>query len=712
MNAPATPHHRLLTTARTLHPALCDADAARLLDAPLVDPNQLRAVLAGTLEVAADRVVVTGTLDRRLIALHPTGDPLWRLADLSGQPHRTRDWPSWAQHGIQLTRPDRWLSPAAVDGQAVRRLTTSRVLLVALYHPEHFPLPRFPLAISDLARAARATLTGTVELLDMQLGVTLDDVLAAVDRQAPDILGVSATFGQHDLLTALLDHVTAKPRPPLLVAGGSLTARNERLLLDRYPTLLIARGAGEPTIADVIAHWHGELPIDAIRGIGYHAAVRGAGTRHGRRRTASLPNRQQTDPFPELDLLPATFARHGVAQLEVSRGCTNTCSFCPRSHKGTWAGLAADRLEWILHALGEVFDAHPHVSRTLYLVDEEFIGRGPDAVARALAVADTLHRAGFRWETSCRIDQVVRPDLDRVWHVDRAAMWRGLVDRGLRRCLFGVESGVTSILTRFNKETTGEQNALAIRTLSALGVPTRFTYITFDQLMTEAELRATHAFQDRRDLLLRPLPHLTVEQIVDGVHDPDFVADHATGQPFHQAISYPMVSMECLIGAAYTRQVTAAGLAGPERPSMGRVDADFADWRIGVCSDAAQRWIDRNFALDYTLKSLEKLLDGPPRTRVRQARTVLKDAAHHLLGRMLDLLAAHHPDGRDAALATQIHAAMDEELDGLDDRLHRTVDDLARALPPASADLLRVEHRRWVQRDGWGLINAADPCGT
>ena len=40
-------------------------------------------------------------------------------------------------------------------------------------------------------------------------------------------------------------------------------------------------------------------------------------------------------------------------------------------------------------------------------------------------------------------------------------MWRELVERGLRRCLFGVESGVTSILERFNKETTGEQNALA-----------------------------------------------------------------------------------------------------------------------------------------------------------------------------------------------------------------------------------------------------------
>ncbi len=112
-------------------------------------------------------------------------------------------------------------------------------------------------------------------------------------------------------------------------------------------------------------------------------------------------------------------------------------------------------------------------------------------------VADTLAGGGFAWETSCRVDQVVRPDRDRAWHVERGHLWRGLVERGLRRCLFGVESGVTSILERFNKETTGAQNALAIRTLTALGVPPRFTYITFDHLMTETELRATYAFQGR-----------------------------------------------------------------------------------------------------------------------------------------------------------------------------------------------------------------------
>ncbi len=215
----------------------------------------------------------------------------------------------------------------------------------------------------------------------------------------------------------------ALPTRPLIVAGGSLTARNERLLLSRYPDLLVARGAGEPTIQDVLAYWHGDLERAQIRGVGYLGAARGAGTLtiatarlfwH----TANVGNRLQTDILPELDLLDATFRHKGVAQLESSRGCTNYCSFCPRSHKGQWSGTDPRALPWMLAEMGSIFRRYPELSRTIYLVDEEFIGRDEHAVARALAVASTLHQAGFQRETSCRVDQVVRLDQDRDWRLD------------------------------------------------------------------------------------------------------------------------------------------------------------------------------------------------------------------------------------------------------------------------------------------------------
>ncbi|MFI0420283.1 B12-binding domain-containing radical SAM protein [Spongiactinospora sp. 9N601] len=617
-----TPAERLKVLLQTAVPELAYThEAASELECLLIEPSRLRAHLQHLLGRSVAQIHVTGPLDRRLIFLQHQG-AAWLVADLSGEPHNSRIWPAWTIGHLELESPDNWLSQAELDDHAAYRLARPRTLLAALYHPEYFPLPRFPLGISALARAARSTLLGEVSLTDMQLSVTLSDLKRAVIDVPPDMLGISATFGQHDLMAELLDTVYGLPNPPLVIAGGSLTARNEALLLNRYGDLLVARGAGEPTIADLLAHWHGDLAQDQVRGIGFNGAARGAGTMTiGRHRTAKPTSRTQDDILPELDLLPATFEHHGVAQLEASRGCTNFCSFCPRGHKGQWSGAEPALFPQILQQMGYVFGRYPGISRTLYLVDEEFVGRGADAVPRALEMANTLHHAGFQWETSCRIDQVVRLDHDRAWHEERAAMWRTLVERGLRRCLFGVESGVDSILARFNKETTGEQNVLAIRTLSALGVPTRFTYITFDQLMTFEELKATYTFQGRTDLLLKPSPRFSPEQIVEGVRDPEFVADIATGRPFHSGISYMLVSMECLIGAAYTRQVQAAGLTGAIQPSMGRQAARFADLRIGVCSEWAQLWVDRNFALDYTFKSLEKTLDGRARPYGRPAQS-------------------------------------------------------------------------------------------
>ena len=678
----------------------------------LVDPIGLRVHLERS---AGGRIRVAGTLERRLLFAERL-DGSWVAADLSGRPHATRAWPIWTGGNLEIEDPASWLSPASLNAEAVLRLSRPTVLLAALYHPENFPLPRFALGIHDVARAARTSLLGTVTLADMQLGTTREDLVARIGSRTPDILGVGATFGQHDLMIELLDAAHAFPHPPTVIVGGSLTARNEDMLLKRYPSLLVARGRGEATIEGLLAHWHGDLEREQIPGLGYIGAARGGGLTIARRHTAKPQERDATaDMLPELDLLPETFERHGVAQAESSRGCTNFCSFCPRGHKGTWAGARPGGLPSLLREMRRIFDLYPGISRTLYLVDEEFIGRGTDAAPRALEVARLLHEAGFAWESSCRIDQVVHPGRDRDWHLERARMWRGLTGRGLRRMLFGVESGVDSVLARFAKETTGEQNALAIRTLSALGIPTRYTYITFDQLMSLQELKETFAFQGRTDLLLCPQPGLTVEEIVDGVRDESFVACASTGQPLYAGISYMLVSMECLIGAAYTRRAQAAGLTGRERPSMGRVDARFADWRIGSASTFAQLWVDRNFAFDYTLKSLEKLLDGEDRRTVRATRLVLKGAAYEVLGEMI-AAAENSPlqagPADEGVLAAILRDVLDLRFDTLREQMSGTVDEVCELLHGEHAATLRREHGRWESAAGWQLINPADPLGT
>ena len=146
---------------------------------------------------------------------------------------------------------------------------------------------------------------------------------------------------------------------------------------------------------------------------------------------------------------------------------------------------------------------------------------------------------------------------------------------------------------------------------------------------------------------------------------------------------------------------------------MGRLDADFADWRIGRFSHHAQLWVDHNFALDYTLKSLEKVLDERPRDAVRAARAVLKNAAFALLHTMVTLFDSYpldQPDPDDLDRTLTVH--MDAHLTHLRTRLATALHEVGLVLHSTDTELLFGEYTRWATTGSWGLINAADPCGT
>ncbi|MEF9886863.1 hypothetical protein [Streptomyces sp. P9-A4] len=161
-----------------------DTQEIGALELLLLTPNDLRTFIEDRYAGHALRVRVTGTLDRRLVLLEASGG-WWTLADLSGRPHSGRAWSEWPRSRLLIDEPDSWLSAAVLDESAVERLSKPDVLLA------NFPLPRFPLGISDVARAARATMTGTVSLVDMQLGTTLEDLLKQVTT-APRTSSASA----------------------------------------------------------------------------------------------------------------------------------------------------------------------------------------------------------------------------------------------------------------------------------------------------------------------------------------------------------------------------------------------------------------------------------------------------------------------------------------------------------------------------------------
>jgi hypothetical protein len=543
---------------------------------------------------------------------------------------------------------------------------------------------------------------GEVVLSDMQFGTTIPDLLVQTAINEPDIIGISAAFGQYDLLECLADGLAGLERMPFLIFGGSLSALNAGRLLERYPTALVAHGPGELPMQDIVEYWHGDRRITDVRGVHSNYLDTLKASRDALHAASS-------DFLPELDLLEETLDYHGVLQLESSRGCTHACSFCPREHKGIWAGGAPSHLAFFLEAVGEVFDQRPGIARKAFLVDEEFIGndREGENVNRALQISNELWSHQFRWETSSRVDQIYRPDKSTAWHVERLKFWTQLREQGLDRCLFGIESGVDSVLSRFNKRTTAHQNILALRLLSACDIPIRCTYITFDHLMSRSELTESYYFQGRDDLLLSPQPAISFEELLEAVQDDAFAAAHSQGVPLYSSISYMLVSMECLIGSPYLKRVEDAGLALDEVPAMGKRNAAFSEPLIGLMSECAQKWVDRNFSFDYLLKGLEKITAGSERMALRQARFLLKEYSYRLLGRFLEssALADRLPPSTIDVWSLRFTEVMDLHFHELVLATADLLESISEILQSSSWSILSKEFQIWSRRRSWALIN-------
>jgi hypothetical protein len=131
---PLSPRDRLLYTvahATGTAPAL----GTRLGSVPLAKPGVVHNALADCLGDTRT-VVVTGTLDRRLVLIEHDAGGAWTSADLSGLPHGSRAWPAWTQGHLTIAEPQGWLSHAEITSEGRRRLLKPRLLLASLYHPE------------------------------------------------------------------------------------------------------------------------------------------------------------------------------------------------------------------------------------------------------------------------------------------------------------------------------------------------------------------------------------------------------------------------------------------------------------------------------------------------------------------------------------------------------------------------------------------------
>ena len=478
-----------------------------------------------------------------------------------------------------------------------------KVGLISLAKPQIYTFPRFPLGISYIANSLRNQNKSDVYLFDLLFDV-LKDVIIQVKSVFPKLK---------------------------IVIGGSLAAIDYVEILKLFPDVIVSLGEGEDTWPLLVDWLNCEYLLSDISNISFF---------DGRIFVSQRTPPKHNYSLPELDLLLPIFKNKGVFQIETSRGCYNSCSFCPRQLKGKWKPIVDENsLKFFLDAYTNYLISHkiiPH-KHIVYIVDEEFIGKDSDENRdRIKKISELFFTYHLRFEVSFRMNNVYSSSSSNSENNEKIWFMKHLKECGINRVLVGVESGIQNVLLRFNKNVTSNENTIGIRTLTALGIPIRFTYITFDPLMSFDELIETYIYQGRKDLILDSNKVKNINDISKLIWDKNEINKCMLGKPLYHFISYMLVSLECLIGSKYYCSLENKGLLEDKTiTALGKKNAIYSDIRVGVLSEFCQLWIDNLFSLDYTLKSLGKIYSNKDSLLIRSIRTIIKDHSYRLLGKMI-----------------------------------------------------------------------------
>lgn len=198
--------------------------------------------------------------------------------------------------------------------------------------------------------------------------------------------------------------------------------------------------------------------------------------------------------------------------------------------------------------------------------------------------------------------------------MEKLKIWEMCARSGLNRLFLGVESGCDNQLKRFCKGITVKQSVIAIRLITALGINIRIGYISFDPLMEDTkDLVESMMFVGRTDLLMNKV-YGKPEDIFSNIitENKVFLRDNVKNEALYSKVSYMLTTLEVLVGSEYynrlkwierTRNVE---LIYGIDSNMARYEVRFLNNTIGLISKFCQKWIDYNFSLMYTIKSLYK----------------------------------------------------------------------------------------------------------
>ncbi|MCD6551737.1 radical SAM protein [Thermotoga sp.] len=317
----------------------------------------------------------------------------------------------------------------------------------------------------------------SVQIIDTKIeGWSPKQAIEEISKMPTKVIGITLPFQIYALevlnfISALREKTTAH-----ISVGGIFPTFAYREILERYPCIdSVVLGEGEVTFYDLAKSILENKNWKEIHGIAYRES-------EGIQNTPFRPLVKDLNglPFPARDNLPRIYEKTKVASVISSRGCYASCSFCsvvpfyekfgPRIRLRDPENVV-DELEMLVKE---------YKVENVIFCDANFTV----SKERAAKIATEIIRRKLKLRYAIE---------SRVTEVDEK-LFKLLKESGLRRVFLGLESGSQSMLNRFRKDVTVEQNLRALEILSKLDLYVSPGFIMFDDRTSLEELQENVRF--------------------------------------------------------------------------------------------------------------------------------------------------------------------------------------------------------------------------
>lgn len=371
-----------------------------------------------------------------------------------------------------------------------------------------------PLGLGILAAVLREK-GYNVSILDFEcIGMGIDNAEKEIEKQNPDVLGITAVTVSILNAAELAKKIKAKLSIPIIIGGSHISAvpLETMEMFSCFDFGVV--GEGEHTLPELLE----ELKKDT----GNWSKIKGIVFRQGRDKkpmvTTPRPfiNNLDTIPFPAWDLLPDLktyyrpqvfgFKQWPVASIISSRGCFGKCTFCDRTVSGS--RLRFHSAGYVMRMIKELY--YHYGIRDIIIYDDCFLVNKK----RLNEFYERMKNEKMKltWHCNGRVDTVT-PDL-----------LRKMKEIGCWQVAYGVESGSQRVLDSLRKNITLEKVKQALKWTKEAGMKTKCYFMLGLLQDTRETIEETKHF-----ILNNEFDILTLNHFTPFPNTPDYENAHKYG---------------------------------------------------------------------------------------------------------------------------------------------------------------------------------------